>query len=96
MATYSLQLLNFPFDSKYLTGPMAHIALKTYTTHSFKVKSGKEIDFKLLSPECVTFNELEYQVDRLIKELEKIKKKGNLFFQKEKEKRRKYKEAKKK
>ncbi len=96
MATYSVQLLNFPFDPKYLTGPRAFIALKTYTTHSFKVKSGKRMDFKLLSPDCVTFNELEYQADRLIQELEEIKKKGKLFFQKEKEKIHRYKEAKKK
>jgi len=94
MSTLSLQMIGFPFDPKHLAGPMAVIALKTYSTQTFEIKSGKKLAFKLLSPDCVTFKELQYQADCLIKELEEIKRKGKTFFEREKERIKKHREAK--
>jgi hypothetical protein len=86
-------MIGFPFDPEHFAGPMAVIALKTYSTQTFKVKSGKKLAFKLLSPDCVNFKELQYQADCLNKELEEIKKKGKTFFEKEKERMKKHRET---
>ena len=94
MSTYSLQILDFSVDPKHLAGPRAFIALKTYTTQSFKVKSGEQVEFQLLSPDCVTYNEFAYQADRLIKELETLKRKAKLFFEKQNQRKKKYSEDK--
>jgi hypothetical protein len=91
MSTHYLQLLDFPLDPKYLTGPRACIALKSYSTLLWADKTGKKkVDFKIISPDCVTFNELQYQADLLIKELETIKRQAKSFFQKELENKRTY------
>ncbi|MHB8067223.1 MAG: hypothetical protein ACYDIC_04885 [Desulfobaccales bacterium] len=92
MSTHSLQLLDFPVNYKIspiVIGPRAYIALKTYGTTVWR-DGKKEIEFTTISPECVTPREFEYEVDRLIKELETIKKQRKKFFQKELEKRKKH------
>jgi len=89
-------MLDFPFDPKCPANPRAFIALKTFSTECFPVKSGKKGEFILLSPDCATFEELQSQADRLIKELEEIKKRGKTFFEEEKKKIKKQREAKEK
>ena len=98
MATHSLQLLDFPVYYKIkqiVLGPRVYIALKTYGTTIWR-KGNEEIEFTTSSPECANFRELELEVDRLIKELETIKKQGKRFFEKEIQKRKDYLEAKSK
>jgi hypothetical protein len=91
MPTYSLQLLDFPGNYKKGTlpyGPRAHIALKTHTTVKWRDKTGKkEIDFAVITPDCVTIAEFRYQVKRLKKELETIEKQAEKFFEKDEKKR---------
>lgn len=87
MSTYSLQLLDFPgnYESGALPyGPRAYIAIKTCSKVKWRDKTGKkEIDFTVVSPECVSINEFQHEVERLIKELETIKKQASNFFHKE-------------
>jgi hypothetical protein len=88
MTTWNLQLLSFPKNYKGIIGlgPAAYIALK-HPSDTLTWKEGKsEFEFKTLSPECVIFEELEHEVNRLIKELETIKRQGKKFFEKEREK----------
>ena len=95
MTTHNLQLLSFPenYEEKLIgLGPRAYIALK-HPSDTIKWKEGKkEIEFKTISPDCATFGELEIEVNRLIKELETIKRQGKKFFEKEREKRKEYSE----
>ena len=90
MSTFSLQLLDFPGNYEKGTvpyGPRAYVAIKTCSTVTWRNKSGKkEIDFKTISHECLSMTEFEKDVDRLIKELETIKKQAKSFFNKDKEK----------
>ena len=90
MPTHSLQLLNFPGNYKVGTGchgPRAYIALKGHSKVKWSDKSGKrEVDFIVITPDCVTKDEFRYQVKRLIKELETIDKKAENFFKKDEEK----------
>ena len=69
MKTYNLDLLSWTFPS--LTHH-AHIYIKEYSTD--------EKGHILLTPECVSYQELQYQADRLIKELEEIKRKAKKRF----------------
>lgn len=93
--TWNLQLLSFPdfFDNKTIgLGPTAYIAIK-HPSDTLKWKEGKkEFEFETISPECATFRELELEVDRLIKELETIKRQGKKFFEIERKKRIEYSE----
>jgi len=71
--TYSLEL-KFTKPSK--TGlPRfqynAQIYIKTYTIQQ---------NFKFITPECVTLKEFDYQINRLQKELEDIRKKAKKKF----------------
>ncbi len=97
MATHNLQLLplsDFIEEKPIGLGPRAYIAIK-HPSDTIKYKEGKnEIEFKTISPDCATYSELEREVNRLIKELETIKRQGKTFFEKESEKRKKYKENK--
>lgn len=92
MSTHSLQLLDFPGNYEKGTlpyGPRAHIALKTHTIVKWRDKMGKkEIDFEVITPDCVTIDEFRYQVKRLKKELETIEKQAEKFFEKDEKKRR--------
>ena len=84
MPTHSLQLLDFPgnYEKGSLPyGPRAYIALKTSSKVTWHGKAGKrEIDFTVITPQCVTVNEFRYHVKRLIKELETIDKQAEKFF----------------
>lgn len=87
---YTFQLLNYPGNYKRGTmpyGPRAYVALKTSTKKLWQDKSGKKKYFTCISPECVSYGEFQYSVDMLIKELEKIKKQGKSFFEKEQKRR---------
>ena len=79
MTTWNLRLL--PFSDFYENkptgdGPRAYIAIK-HSSDRIKWKEGKnEIEIYTISPDCTIFEDFEFQVDRLIKELETIKKQG--------------------
>ena len=89
MSTYYLRLLDFPGNYEkgpYIYGPRAYVAIKASLQEKWKDKSGnKEVDFTVISPDCVSFSEFESEANKLIKELETIKKQAKKFFQKEKE-----------
>jgi hypothetical protein len=93
MTTWNLQFL--PFSDFYKNtptglGPRAYVAVK-HPSDRIKYKEGKnEIEIDTISPECATFMEFEIEVNRLIKELETIKKQGKRFFEKEIQKRKEY------
>ncbi|MBA7494696.1 hypothetical protein ES702_05273 [subsurface metagenome] len=91
MSTHTLQLLKIPSNYKKGTlpyGPKAYIALKSYGGIELPTKSGKEKTmFSILSPECLALNEIKYEINRLIQELQTIKKQAKGFFQKEDQKR---------
>lgn len=90
MPTYSLQLLKVPASRgnyKKRTaphGPRAYIALKVHSTIELSSGSGKKKH--PLSPDCVVFSEVDYQINRLIEELQTIRNQARKFFQKEKDK----------
>ena len=89
MSTHSLQLLGFPgnYDQGTLPyGPRACIAIKSSSEVSWRDKVGKEeIHFTVISPECVSVNEFQYEIKRLINELQSIEKQADKFFCKEKD-----------
>ena len=91
MTTYNLQLLDFPGNYEKGTlphGPRAYIALKTSSTVTWRDKTGKkDIDFTVITPDCVTIDEFHYQVKQLIEELQIIDKQVEKFFTKDMEKR---------
>ena len=84
MTTHNLQLLSFSdfYDNKPTgLGPRAYIAIK-HPSHTIKWKEEKnEIEFQTISFDCSIFEELELEVDRLIKELETIKSQGKQFYE---------------
>jgi hypothetical protein len=86
MATYGLQLLSFPGKYKGKEapyGPRAYVALKRPEVEEFAVKGDKEkAEFYLITPDCVAFQEFDAQVNRLIEELETIRKKGKKILRK--------------
>jgi len=92
MSTYYLQLLDFPGNYEKgpnVYGPRAYVAIKASSQEKWKDKSGdKEVNFTVISPDCASFDEFESEVNKLIKELETIKKQAKKFFQKQKEKKR--------
>lgn len=77
------------FPGNYESGtlpysPRAYIAIKTCSKVKGLDKTGKkEIGFTAISPEYVSINEFRYEVERLIKELEALKKQADKFFHKE-------------
>ena len=91
MSTYSLQLLNFPGNCKKGTlpyGPRAYIALKSHSSVKWRDKAGiKEINFTVITHQCDSLSEFQYEVKRLSKELETLNKQADRFFRKDKEKR---------
>lgn len=68
--TYRLKLLRL----QTVPGVRACIALKNYSTIG---------DNSIISPNCINFKNLENEINKLIKELETIKKQGKKFFEKE-------------
>lgn len=91
MPTIRLQLLDFPGNYEEGTlpyGPKAYVALKFSSKVTWRNKSGsKENDFTVITPECVTPEEFNCNVDILIKELQTIKKQAQSFFKKDLDKR---------
>jgi hypothetical protein len=77
LKTYSLDL-NFIDDrkSKLPRRPIAEIYVKTYTARADGVQ--------VITPECVTIEELEYQIERLKKELTSIATRARTKFEAEK------------
>lgn len=71
--TYSLDL-NFIDDrkSKLPHPPIAEIFVKTHTA--------REDGLPIITPECVTIEEFEYQIERLQKELEALRTKARKKF----------------
>jgi len=69
--TYSLDL-HFIADRKRTTphSPMADICIKNHTGDGLP----------LVTPRCVTIDQLEYQIDRLQEELEVIRRKARAYF----------------
>ena len=67
--TYSLDLDFVKLGKTEFPGPpRAHIYVKSYS------KSNR--GFIFITPDCVNIRELEYEIDRLQKELEDIRKKA--------------------
>ena len=85
MKTFNLQLISFPGNrgnkNKLPYGPLAYICVKCRSKIKYPSKKGN-IEFDALSNKCVIFQELEEEVDRLIKELQQIKRQGKKFFEK--------------
>lgn len=52
--------------------PIAHVCVKTY--------GAMEDGVPLITPDCVTFKELDISIDELIRELEEIRKKARRKF----------------
>ena len=98
MSTHSLKLQKFsgfPGDKVAVPSvPVAYIALKSYIPHkTFNKPGGKEVCFRAISSMCVSFDEIDWQVNRLIEELQVIRKQARAFFQKEQSKRQAKKES---
>lgn len=88
MSTHTLRLQKFSGnsgnDGTLPYGPRAYIALKSYSPMKLPSKpGGKEVDFKALSSQCMAFGEIDWEVNRLIQELQTIRKQAKAFFQKE-------------
>lgn len=98
MSTHNLKLLKIPSNYKKGTlpyGPRAYIALKSYGGIELPTESGKEkVKSRILSPECLALSEIEYEINRLIGELQTIKKQAKEFFQKEDQKRQRFRKRK--
>lgn len=86
MKTINLQLISFPGKrsdrNKLPHGPRAYICVKCISKIKHPGNKGI-IKRDALSDECVTFQELEIEADRMIEELQQIKKQGMRFFKKE-------------
>jgi hypothetical protein len=86
MKTFNLQLISFPGNrvdkNKLSYGPRAYICVGSRLKIKYPSKKGN-IERDALSDECVTSREFEAEVERLIEELQHIKKQGRRFFEKE-------------
>jgi len=73
MQTYSFDLLFLPSPKDALPGPpISEIRLKNYTMSGH---TGIP-DAPTLTPRCLSYIELSHQIDRLVSELEAIRKKA--------------------
>ena len=86
MKTFNLQLISFPGNhgggNKLPYGPHAYICVGCRSKIKCPSKKGN-IERDALSHECVIFQELEAEANRLIEELQKIKRQGKKFFENE-------------
>jgi len=86
MKTFSLQLISFPGNhgerNKLPYGPRAYICVKCSSKINCPSKNGN-VERVALSNEYTSFQEFEVEVDRLVKELQQIKRQGMRFFEKE-------------
>lgn len=68
--THSLDLLFLGMPKDALPGPaLSHVSLKSWGRAEYKGVA----DVPLITPQCVSERELEYEIDRLHKELEVIR-----------------------
>ncbi len=86
MVTSSFKLLTYPYNKSIAFGPRVCIALNSYGTKTWP-KGNKEEKFETISIVCINVADLEHEINRLIRELEKIKRQGQQFFKRELEKR---------
>jgi len=92
MSTLTLQLLKYPgsYEKGRLCPPIAYIALKSFKSFEHKelpTESGKnKVVHYVISGRCEGPSDIEYEIERLIRELEIIREQGKIFFQKEREK----------
>ena len=81
MSTLSLQLLKIPANNKSendtLDTARAYIAVKCSS-----IEEVGKVEFTTISPECRSLREVKEEADRLIKELNAIKKYAASFFKK--------------
>jgi hypothetical protein len=77
MSTYNFDLLFLPSPANALPGPpISHIQVKTFTKCGY---TGVP-DRPTITPQCMTFRELSAEVDRLIGELEEIRREANAKY----------------
>lgn len=85
MKTFSLQLISFLGNrgdkNKLSYGPRVYICVGSRSKIKCPSKKGN-IEHDALSNECVIFQELEAEADRMIEELQQIKRQGKKFFEK--------------
>ena len=89
MLTLTLQLLKYPLthEKGRLCPPIAYIALKSVEHKELPTESGKKkVVRHIISGRCDGPADIEYEIERLTRELETIGKQGKSFFQKEREK----------
>jgi len=87
MSTLTFQLLKYPgsHEKGRLCPPIAYIALKSFEDKELPTRSGKnKVVRHIISVRCDGPSDIEYEIERLTRELETIKKQGKSFFQKEK------------
>jgi len=89
MSTLTLQLLKYPgrYEKERLCLPIVYIALKLVEHIELPTESGKKkVVRHIISVRCEGPSDIEYEIERLTRELETIGKQGKSFFQKEREK----------
>lgn len=90
MLTLTLQLLKYPLthEKGRLCPPIAYIALGPGVEHKeLPTESGKKkVVRHIILGRCYGPADIEYEIERLTRELETISKQGKSFFQKEREK----------
>ena len=86
MLTDRFELIRFPCNhgnrNELPHGPQAYVCVKFSSKLKYPTKKGN-IELTALSHQCVTLQELEAEVDRLVEELRQIKRQGMAFFEKE-------------
>jgi len=86
MKKLNLQLISFPGNhgerNKLPYGPRAYICVKCSSKINCPSKSGN-FERVALSNEYTSFQGFEVEVDRLVKELQQIKRQGKKFFETE-------------
>ena len=76
MATYSLGLVFLkPKKGDLPFTPFSHVYIRRSSVCRYKGR-----DYETLTPRCVGLTEIEYQIDRLKKELEDIRKEARRKF----------------
>jgi len=81
MQTYSFDLLFLPSPKDALPGPpISEIRLKNYNMGAY---TGIP-DAPTLTPRCPSYKELSYEIDRLVSELEVIRKEAKEWYSQQK------------
>lgn len=71
--TSTLDLYFSPKESGSLYPSFVHVYVKAYGTSPRGREAKERADYVLLTPECMSEEELDAQIDRLIRELERIR-----------------------